>query len=316
MTKGIVDTLPPKPTVFELDRLAEYSDDAILDEMRRVANITPDDGLTTRSFNRHAKVTSGTVRLRFGSWEKALSLAGLSDRWKGSRAARQAATERLSDHEILQAIVGLANSLGKDTLTRNDITAHLPFNGAILAKRWGSLRLAFEAAGIYSNPRGRRYSDEECFDNLLQVWTHYGRPPRIREMDSAPSKIGTTPYITRFVTWKKALTVFVERVNSDLGLKNFDIAIIEPIKFVEQPSPTIQNSERDKRDISLGVRFAVLSRDRFKCVLCGDCPSINLACVLHIDHIVPWSKGGRTAIENLRALCDACNLGRGNRYEE
>jgi 5-methylcytosine-specific restriction endonuclease McrA len=33
---------------------------------------------------------------------------------------------------------------------------------------------------------------------------------------------------------------------------------------------------------------------------------------LHIDHIVPWSKGGETALENLETLCSECNLGKSN----
>ena len=33
---------------------------------------------------------------------------------------------------------------------------------------------------------------------------------------------------------------------------------------------------------------------------------------LHIDHIIPWSKGGETVLENLQTLCSDCNLGKSN----
>ena len=33
----------------------------------------------------------------------------------------------------------------------------------------------------------------------------------------------------------------------------------------------------------------------------------------HIDHIVPFSRGGTTTLENLQALCGPCNLAKGNR---
>jgi len=34
--------------------------------------------------------------------------------------------------------------------------------------------------------------------------------------------------------------------------------------------------------------------------------------VLHIDHVLPVSRGGLATLENLRTLCEKCNLGRGN----
>ncbi|OPF97565.1 HNH endonuclease [Rhodopseudomonas palustris] len=60
----------------------------------------------------------------------------------------------------------------------------------------------------------------------------------------------------------------------------------------------------------------MLHRDRFKCVLCGDHPARNVECNLHIDHLVPWSKGGKTREDNLRTLCAMCNMGRGNRFTD
>ncbi|MGE4613767.1 MAG: HNH endonuclease signature motif containing protein, partial [Planctomycetota bacterium] len=34
---------------------------------------------------------------------------------------------------------------------------------------------------------------------------------------------------------------------------------------------------------------------------------------IHVDHIVPLSKGGETTLDNLQVLCIDCNLGKGNR---
>ncbi|MGH6770170.1 MAG: HNH endonuclease [Xanthobacteraceae bacterium] len=34
---------------------------------------------------------------------------------------------------------------------------------------------------------------------------------------------------------------------------------------------------------------------------------------MHVDHILAFAKGGRTVLENLQTLCEACNLGKGDR---
>ena len=62
--------------------------------------------------------------------------------------------------------------------------------------------------------------------------------------------------------------------------------------------------------ISKRIRFEVFKRDGFTCQYCGNHPPDIL---LHVDHIVAVSKGGRNDIDNLVASCEACNLGKGAR---
>ena len=58
------------------------------------------------------------------------------------------------------------------------------------------------------------------------------------------------------------------------------------------------------------LRYKVLKRDNFKCCACGASPAKDPSVELHIDHIVPWSKGGETTFDNLQTLCSRCNLGK------
>lgn len=57
------------------------------------------------------------------------------------------------------------------------------------------------------------------------------------------------------------------------------------------------------------LRFKVLRRDGFRCVSCGK-SSIDIGVRLQVDHIRPYSRGGRTTINNLQTLCQDCNLGK------
>ena len=67
-----------------------------------------------------------------------------------------------------------------------------------------------------------------------------------------------------------------------------------------------------KRDPSLSLRFRVLKRDHFTCCCCGASPAKDPSVELHIDHIIPWAKGGETTLDNLQTLCSHCNLGKGD----
>ena len=61
--------------------------------------------------------------------------------------------------------------------------------------------------------------------------------------------------------------------------------------------------------ISKRTRFEIFKRDRFQCQYCGRTPP---TVVLHVDHILPVSKGGPDEKINLVTACVDCNLGKSN----
>ena len=66
--------------------------------------------------------------------------------------------------------------------------------------------------------------------------------------------------------------------------------------------------EANKRPpIPKEVVDTVWNRDTGKCVYCGSTEN------LHLDHIIPFSKGGATNVENLQLLCQKCNLEKSNK---
>lgn len=71
----------------------------------------------------------------------------------------------------------------------------------------------------------------------------------------------------------------------------------------------------ERAKLTLSLRYDVLKRDNFRCVLCGR-SSANSGVELEVDHIIPVSKGGETEMYNLRTLCRDCNRGKSDKIED
>jgi uncharacterized protein YjbI with pentapeptide repeats len=79
--------------------------------------------------------------------------------------------------------------------------------------------------------------------------------------------------------------------------------------------PQRSRSATEKVSIPRGLRYQVFERDKHRCLSCGRSRRKYRDLELHVDHVVPESKGGLTRIDNLQTLCKDCNLGKGNRYD-
>lgn len=82
----------------------------------------------------------------------------------------------------------------------------------------------------------------------------------------------------------------------------------------QKTKKTAEVNKTTTRKISDKLRYQVLKRDNFKCCACGASPAKDPTIELHIDHIIPWSKGGETTIDNLQTLCSKCNLGKSDLF--
>lgn len=74
-----------------------------------------------------------------------------------------------------------------------------------------------------------------------------------------------------------------------------------------------ESKEYQRRAMTNSLRYDILKRDGFRCKICGR--SANDGAVLHVDHIIPIAKGGKTVPSNLRTLCDMCNSGKSDKYD-
>ena len=197
-------------------------------------------------------MSASTLRRRFGNWEKALAAAGLNERLPRdplSTKTKQQRGKGVSRETLLMELRRIARELGSDTVRTDEFNRLSPFEEGVIRRRFGSWNAALRAAELTIAPMGRRYSDDECFENLLRVWTHYGRAPLHREMDIDPSVVGPKAYIKRWGTWNKSLHAFVERVNRDIGKEQADSPRTGETSLRVTKSPT----ERDQRWIRLGL---------------------------------------------------------------
>ena len=207
----------------------------------------------------------------------------------------------LSDSDLIEDLKRVALELRKNALTNIEYNRFGKFYSSTLRRRFGSWFSALEKAGL-EKTRNLNITDEELFKNLEQVWTKSGRQPRFSEMHKPLSKYGGSSYQRRFGGWRKALEKFIEFINN------------EKPENVAEPSEESAKFRRrkTKRSISWKLRFTVMRRDNFKCRFCGASPAMEPGVFLEVDHIVPWSCGGETELENLQTLCLKCNSGKSN----
>lgn len=201
--------------------------------------------------------------------------------------------------ELLADLRRVAELLAPSHMTRRQYAKHGRYGVTTLHSRFGSWNSALHEAGL-SIMHEKDISDGRLFENVLTLWQHFGRQPRSNELAREPSRISIGPYARRFGSWTAALEAFVNYANGG----GSESPVLQP--------ETGTDRRKAGRTPSLRLRWHVLQRDRFTCCACGASPALKPGVELHVDHIVPWSKGGETMLENLQTLCSVCNLGKSN----
>ena len=104
--------------------------------------------------------------------------------------------------------------------------------------------------------------------------------------------------------WNKAeINALVEKLRKDSDVKN-KAGIYE---YVFDPNPKYLNLRAfENNDI-----ISVWEQQNKTCRNCGREIAENEA---RGDHIKPWSKGGKTQIDNLQVLCSSCNSQKSDKY--
>lgn len=98
------------------------------------------------------------------------------------------------------------------------------------------------------------------------------------------------------------LSKFIEELTHQTELGEIRIKSIKVSLVYNKQS----NPKRKRTHIPRGLRHEVFKRDNYTCCECGATKEDGVT--LHIDHIIPVSKGGTDELSNLQTLCKACNL--------
>lgn len=236
-----------------------------------------------------------------------------------------------SEEEILLELEKVAKLYNYEHFRRKDFDAVADIHSATIERHFGgswskglkALELRLQSKNIVLKPASRhaRYTSErEMFEEIERIWLNLGHRPSRNEWTAARPKISYDTIYRRFNGWTNACKRFIEHktgevlVDEDLSSEDVDLdsgsSLVNNSPNIEakEKKPTIQRT----RSISLNIRIKVLSRDNFRCVFCGKSPATDLGTKLHIDHIIPFSKGGTNDTENLQTLCEACNIGKSN----
>ena len=208
---------------------------------------------------------------------------------------------KIETNDLLEDLKNVANKLNKPP-TIAEYNKNGKFESTAYVRRFGSWNNALSRLGMPLN--NKQWSEEELLMNMEEAWKCLGKQPSRRDMNNKNvSKISSGAYTRFYKNWSTALNKYALYLNK----KNENVAH----KFFEPNKCKVPN-HKTSRDINLRLRFQVLKRDNFKCCMCGRSPASTPGLELHIDHIIPYSKGGETVIDNLQTLCSDCNLGKSN----
>lgn len=299
---------------FTLKEYVPICDEDIIKDIDSVAKQLNVSYLSISQYKQHGKYSQCAIQNHFGTWTKALALAGL----RNERTTED--RKRIKDDEYLMDLKRVAKLMKSQSVSLSDYDHLGKYPSGSFFHRFKTWDNALILAEL--QPTGlslKRISEQECYNEIERIWRLLGKQPTSNDIRRL-SKYSLDTFKRRFRGWRNALSSFVEYINgtsedSDevpTETAKSPIENSDKERIVETSIQVRSTQKKTSRNINTRLRFKVLQRDHFKCCACGASPAKDPSVELHVDHIIPWSKGGETVMENLQTLCSKCNLGKSN----
>lgn len=206
----------------------------------------------------------------------------------------------IPNEELLADVKNIASTYGLITMSQDIYVQYGKFHPTTLIRRFGSWFKVLELCDLKPSRSRINIPNEELFANIEHIWLTLGRQPKYSDIQKPLSLFSVGTYEQRFGSWYNALDAFV------LYMSEEESAIKPNVRINKDGI-----KHTTKREPSARLKVQVLMRDGNRCRLCGVECNDGLHNI-HFDHIIPWSKGGETVLENLQVLCNDCNLAKGN----
>ncbi|MBE9154241.1 homing endonuclease associated repeat-containing protein [Cyanobium sp. LEGE 06113] len=296
-------------------QLSEYrqgvTGDELTEDVRKIAKLVGNKYLSYQRYRKAGgRYGDHTFRRRFGSWTKVLAVSGLE------QVKPRSEMKKVDPDNIISDVKRIAAELNSCIVTSKQYEALGAYAFPTVIEKFGIWKNLLENAGLSVTGFIAKYSDIEVFTEIERIWTVLGRQPTTTDLKRGISRISLEALSRRFGGWRNTLVAFLEYVSDGSSPNQDDLDNVASeesvIPYTEVDAAGENRKKRTPRNINLRLRFRTLQLDAFKCRACGASPAKNPETELHVDHIVPWSKGGETELDNLQTLCSKCNLGKSN----
>ncbi|MFH5843546.1 homing endonuclease associated repeat-containing protein [Haladaptatus sp. CMAA 1909] len=169
-------------------------EDELITELQRVAEQL-DETPSIRAMEIHGAYSPSTYQSRFGTWNDAIILAGLTP--------NSVDQIEYSSAELLSDLRTLADSVHR-TPTKADMREHGAHSPSTYLERFGSWQAAVEEAELTPKTRGIKISEDELLRALSELSESLDRIPTSTEM-AERGRFSPSTYRRRFGSWNEAI---------------------------------------------------------------------------------------------------------------